>query len=154
MKWFACLLVPVFIFPLQVFATDAPKDDPGLGRLLQTGLELRLVLRDGDAPGKDFEFDGEKLRVDSRSVIDAKDVKTAFPLPEVGSFSISVRLTEAGGRKMKAFTEKHVGERLAIFANGKILSAPMIQGSFGREFQITGKFTLEEAERLAASLSR
>ncbi|MEM9480282.1 MAG: hypothetical protein AAGA58_11580 [Verrucomicrobiota bacterium] len=154
MQRFVLTLGILAISAVQGLATDKPNHDPGLRVQPHDALELRLVLEDGDTKGKQFELDGQKLRVEPTPVINAKDVNSAFPVPDVGTFSISVKLTDEGGRKMRAFTDANVGKRLAIFTDGKILSAPVIQGPFGKEFQITGNFTLEEAEEIAQKLTK
>lgn len=50
------------------------------------------------------------------------------------------------------FTGAHIGDRLAAIIDGKVITAPVIQGKIGRNGQITGDFTREEAANTAVQL--
>ncbi len=77
----------------------------------------------------------------------------AIPNPDLdGDFLISGRLDAAGGRKLRALTGAHIKQRLAIVANGKIISAPIVQAAIGDKFQIAGRFNKEEAAALVKAM--
>jgi preprotein translocase subunit SecD len=65
----------------------------------------------------------------------------------------SVRLDEAGGRAMRAITRDNIGKLMAIVlyekGKGEAISVARIQGEFGNQFQITGRFTVQETTDLA-----
>ncbi|MGH6624172.1 MAG: protein translocase subunit SecD [Burkholderiaceae bacterium] len=65
----------------------------------------------------------------------------------------SVRLDEAGGRAMRAITRDNLGKLMAIVlyekGKGEAISVARIQGEFGNQFQITGRFTVQETTDLA-----
>lgn len=65
----------------------------------------------------------------------------------------SVRLDEAGGRAMRAITRDNIGKLMAIVlyekGKGEAISVAKIQGEFGNQFQITGRFTVQETTDLA-----
>lgn len=65
----------------------------------------------------------------------------------------SVRLNESGGRAMRAITRENVGKRMAIVlyekGRGEAVSVATIQSEFGNQFQITGRFTVQETTDLA-----
>ncbi len=65
----------------------------------------------------------------------------------------SVRLNESGGRAMRAITRENVGKLMAIVlyekGRGEAVSVATIQGEFGNQFQITGRFTVQETTDLA-----
>ncbi|MEQ1842677.1 MAG: protein translocase subunit SecD, partial [Verrucomicrobiales bacterium] len=84
--------------------------------------------------------------------LDGTAVKTAGVGYNQSGYYISVTLFPAGGDKMFKLTGAHVGERLAIVVDGKVVSAPRINEQFGADFQITGSFKRDEAERLATFL--
>lgn len=50
------------------------------------------------------------------------------------------------------FTERHIGEPLAIVLDGQIISAPIIQERIDSTSLISGNFTMEEATNLAIQL--
>jgi preprotein translocase subunit SecD len=67
--------------------------------------------------------------------------------------AVSVRLDEAGGRAMRAVTRENIGRLMAIVlyerGRGEAISVARIQGEFGNQFQITGRFTIQETTDLA-----
>ena len=66
---------------------------------------------------------------------------------------VSVRLDAAGGRVMRDTTRENLKKRMAILlfekGKGEAISVATIQGEFGNQFQISGSFSTEEANRLA-----
>jgi preprotein translocase subunit SecD len=66
---------------------------------------------------------------------------------------IDILFTDAGAKKMQTVSEKHRGKMMAIVIDGKVVSAPTIQAKFSDKCQITGKYTKEEAEKLAKAIS-
>ncbi|MEM0897594.1 MAG: protein translocase subunit SecD, partial [Verrucomicrobiota bacterium] len=83
--------------------------------------------------------------------VEGKHVKSAFPYLDV-AYAVSVKLNDEGGEIMRNLTAQNVGRRLAIVMDGEIISAPVIQGRFSSEFQITGDFDYDEANSLASVL--
>lgn len=93
--------------------------------------------------------------------LSGKSVKQAWPAAEPGSanYMIHVKLREGSkdakedyGDQMAQITKKNLGRPLAIVVDNEVISAPSIQGEFGADFQITGKFTLQEATDLSGAL--
>lgn len=67
---------------------------------------------------------------------------------------VSISFDEEGGKLFEALTEKNLGKRIAIFVGGNLISAPTVQEKItGGQAQITGNFTLEEAQELARDLN-
>ena len=67
--------------------------------------------------------------------------------------AVSVKLDAAGGRIMRDVTRENLEKRMAIVlyekGKGEAISVATIQGEFGNQFQITGRFSSEETTRLA-----
>ena len=67
--------------------------------------------------------------------------------------AVSVKLDAAGGRIMREVTRENLHKQMAIVlyekGKGEAISVATIQGEFGNQFQITGRFTSEETTRLA-----
>jgi preprotein translocase subunit SecD len=67
--------------------------------------------------------------------------------------AVSLSLDAAGGRIMRDVTRENLGKLMAIVlyekGKGEAISVAKIQGEFGNQFQITGRFTAEETTRLA-----
>lgn len=58
-----------------------------------------------------------------------------------------------GSELFAKITKEHVGEQLAILLDGVVITAPTIQGEIlGGKAQITGQYSVQEANQLARSL--
>ena len=68
-------------------------------------------------------------------------------------FVVDIQFSDSGTAAFATYTSQHVGDILAIVLDKQIISAPRISEPIteGRA-QITGNFTLEEANRLAVQL--
>ena len=67
---------------------------------------------------------------------------------------ILLHFTDEGSRVFAELTEKNVGKKLAIYVDGNILSAPVVQEKIsGGNAQITGEFTIKEAQELVRNLN-
>ncbi|RFC47797.1 MAG: SecD/SecF fusion protein [Verrucomicrobia bacterium] len=125
----------------------------------QSGPELVSRVREGDMflPTHDLlepydETTGTAELVEGTKALDGTAVNSAGVGYDQGGYYISVTLDSTGGDKMFKLTGLHRGERLAIIVDNKVVSAPVIQSQFGANFQITGQFKREEAERLGTFL--
>lgn len=79
------------------------------------------------------------------NLVDARPATDQYNKPQV-----AFRLDTLGGRKFAEITANNVGHRLAIILDGRVISAPNIQGQIpSGDGVITGKFTLESANDLA-----
>jgi SecD/SecF fusion protein len=68
----------------------------------------------------------------------------------LGEPQIDFRLNSEGAKRFGEVTEKNIGQRLAIILDGELYSAPVIQSAIMTgSGQITGHFTVEQAQELA-----
>jgi preprotein translocase subunit SecD len=99
--------------------------------------------RDGSPVGlkRDAIATGDQLKQASATI--DKDQRPA----------VSVRLDDVAGRNMRTVTRENLGKPMAIVlyekGKGEALSVATIQGEFGTDFQITGRFTPQETADLA-----
>lgn len=70
-----------------------------------------------------------------------------------GGFQINLVMTGDGADVFRSVTERMVGDPLAIVLDGKLYSAPTIQGVLSKNAQITGNFSQREAIELANVLN-
>ena len=61
-------------------------------------------------------------------------------------------LTGEGGRRFAAFTGAHVGERLAVVLDNKVMEVATIQEQIHDEGRITGSFTEQQTQDLSLTL--
>jgi preprotein translocase subunit SecD len=92
--------------------------------------------------------------VDRVPVITGRDLKNARQSIdfETNQPNVSFTLQPEGANKFRRATQANVGRQLAIILDGRIMSAPVIQSAIYDQGQITGQFTLEEAQDLALVL--
>jgi protein-export membrane protein SecD len=128
-------------------------DFSGLGAKVAQfeGLTIRTSAREADTDGQVNPISGEAFE----TLLTSADLKSAQA--ETASYNpnvwvINFELTDDGGTIFGDYTEAHVGEPLAIVLDGRVLSIPFIQSRLETQGSITGNFTQEEAERLAAQL--
>lgn len=74
------------------------------------------------------------------------DARTSQPI-------VNFRFNAQGARKFGSFTRHHVGRTFAIVLDGQVISAPVIREPIiAGVGQISGNFTIAEAQRTAAKL--
>lgn len=80
-----------------------------------------------------------------------RDARTSFD--RFGAPAVSLEFNSEGAKIFEEATRKNVGRQLAIVLDGNVISAPVVQEVIPEgKAQITGRFTLEEAQRLAILL--
>ena len=87
-------------------------------------------------------------------IITGRDLKTARQSIDydTNTPNISFTLQPEGANKFRRATQANTGRQLAIILDGQVSSAPVIQSTIYDQGQITGQFTLEEAQTLALVL--
>ena len=121
-------------------------------------LEFRLVADAGAAPG-DFETlpqqEGGQLPVEKRVMVSGEDLVDAQPGfdSRTGEPDVNFRFNLRGGQRFGQVTSENVGRPFAIVLDDKVISAPRILGPItGGQGQITGNFTVEQADNLSVLL--
>jgi preprotein translocase subunit SecD len=87
-----------------------------------------------------------------KTILTGRSLKTAgFKVDETNKPEILVEFDEEGTRILADYTATHIGAILAIVKDNVVLTAPRIQGAIPDGVAvITGNFTREEAESIAA----
>ncbi len=68
---------------------------------------------------------------------------------QIGEAQVLLEFTPEGADIFEKITEKNIGFPLAVFLDGSVISAPIVQQKIsGGSAQITGQFTLAEAKEL------
>jgi len=138
-------------------------------------LEFKLV--DESVPSTDnIQIDGNNVSADGVLTLDAGDLSGEPSYIDTGLTGrylkhaelvfgqgqgglsnepiVSVEFTPEGGKLFETITTEHVGEFLAIFLDGEIVSAPRINEPIsGGGAVISGGFTAEEARDLVQNLN-
>jgi preprotein translocase subunit SecD len=87
------------------------------------------------------------------SVVTGRDLRNARPsLDENNLPAVAFSLNPDGARKFGTATEQNIGRLLAIVLDGRVYSAPVIQGRISDEGRISGAFTQQEAQDLSLTL--
>jgi len=73
---------------------------------------------------------------------------------QVGNPIVLLEFNDEGTKIFAELTERNVGKPLAIFLDGKLISAPTVKEKIpSGKAEITGKFTLQEAKELVKNLN-
>lgn len=133
---------------------------PGLSQADQTRAvtligktaKLEFALLKPEAQGKEQNelIPSVDLEPPSMTGTDIAKAQTAFD--QFSRPTVSFELTAKGAEIFSRITGANVGKRFAIVLDGQIQSAPKIQERMGANAQITGNFTLEQANDLALVL--
>ncbi len=88
------------------------------------------------------------------TVMTGKDLKTVnVGTDQKGQINVNFTLDEAGTKVFADYTSANVGKFLAIVLDGTVISAPTISTAITKgEGQISGNFTIDEANNLAITL--
>jgi preprotein translocase subunit SecD len=85
--------------------------------------------------------------------VTGRDLRSASPsLDENNQPAVKFTLSNEGGRKFGNVTGENIGRQLAIILDGRVQSAPTIQGRITTEGRITGSFTTQEVNDLSLIL--
>jgi preprotein translocase subunit SecD len=85
--------------------------------------------------------------------ITGRDMKSAVASRDANNRpDISFSLNSDGAQRFSVITGQNIGKLLAIILDGRIQSAPRLDGQIRDQGQITGGFTVKEAEDLALKL--
>jgi SecD/SecF fusion protein len=119
------------------FQMVAPGPGPGV-----------TLLSLGDGTGEIPVYDDVALSGDR---LDA--AATGFE-PDTGQPMVTFNFDRQGGAAFAEITAANIGQQFAVIIDGEVLTAPVIQQAIlGGQGQITGDFTLEEAQTLAVLLA-
>jgi preprotein translocase subunit SecD len=87
------------------------------------------------------------------AAVSGRDLRNArTTLDENNMPAVSFSLNQEGGRKFGRVTSENINRQLAIILDGRVQSAPRIEGRITTEGRITGSFTQQEAADLALVL--
>ena len=106
------------------------------------------------APGQGGESSGEEWYLISRSsAVSGSDLRGAeASRDENGRPDVQFTLTGEGGRRFAAFTGSHVGDKLAVVLDNKVMEVATIQEQIHDQGRISGGFTEQAARDLALTL--
>ena len=105
-------------------------------------------------PGQDGENAGNQWWLISRSsAVSGSDLRGAEAgRDENGRPDVKFDLTGEGGRRFAAFTGAHVGDKLAVVLDNKVMEVATIQEQIHDQGRITGAFTDQATRDLALTL--
>jgi preprotein translocase subunit SecD len=117
-------------------------------------LPANAVLMKGRNIGAQGQASADAYWVITRaSAVSGGDLRTADAgRDENGRPDVKFTLTGEGGRRFFAFTSAHVGERLAVVLDNKVMEVATIQEAIHDEGRITGAFTEQQTQDLSLTL--
>src|SRR3974390_1385033 len=117
-------------------------------------LPPNALLMKGKNIGATGQQNADQYWVISRaSAVSGSDLRTADAgRDENGRPDVKFTLTGEGGRRFAAFTGAHVGERLGVGRDNKVMEVATIQEQIHDEGRITGAFTEQQTQDLSLTL--
>ena len=110
-----------------------------------------------DESGRFYELHAIKVSsYNERPVLDGEEIPEAEAISDRNGLNVRLRLmmTHEGAAKWSAITRDNINRCIGVSLNGKIISYPRVMNEItGGSTEISGKFTLPEAQYLAAVLS-
>ena len=87
------------------------------------------------------------------AAVTGKDLRNARPtIDENNQSAVGFTLNNEGGRRFGTVTGENIGRGLAIVLDGRVQSAPTIEGRITTDGRISGSFTQEEVQNLSLIL--
>lgn len=151
------VLLPAVTDPDRVLAVFNKKVRVSI-RLVDVSMPVEEALRSGPPAGSEVLYgfkDKTPYLLLKESALDGDDIIDASPgfAPGAEKPVASFRFNARGTRRLAHVTEENVGKPFAIVLDDKVLSAPVIREPItGGTGQISGDFTLEEANSIAMML--
>jgi len=103
--------------------------------------------RDGENPGEQWWL------ISRSSAVSGSDLRGAEAShDENGRPNVNFTLTGEGGRRFAAFTGAHVGEKLAVVLDNKVMEVATIQEQIHDQGRISGGFNEQQTRDLALTL--
>lgn len=100
-----------------------------------------------------FGRKGAKIYISQEIALTRDDIRSAQVIEALTGPAVGVEFTREGAMKLEAITTENPKEPLAIFIDGKLVSAPMIMEPIrGGTALIDGAFSEAEAQRIVAGL--
>lgn len=104
----------------------------------------------GGVVGEVFPFMSETV---FETVMTGDILQSAVPTQnQFNQWQIDFVMSAEGGDQFFDYTSSNIGRPLPIVLDGRVLSAPTIQGAIRDVGQITGRFTQEEVDSLAVQM--
>lgn len=101
------------------------------------------------------DVDGRQKYLLGPAVAQNGDVASAQAATRQGSaeWVVLIDFTPAARTAFADYTAHHIGEAVALSVDGRVISAPVIQGAITGQLAVSAHFTQDSAERLAKQLS-
>lgn len=128
-------------------------DDPQKASSLigQTAELLFAELK--EIPGENGATPSSQMYPTNLTGADLKSATTVFD-QNTGKPSVSIEFNEEGSKKFEEITSRNISKPLAIILDNNIVSAPQVNEKIvGGKAQISGNFTVEEANKLEVQLN-
>ena len=120
---------------------------------------IRVEIPDVSDPSEILNLIGEPALLefkdpDGNTFMTGSDVRLAqAAMTQDGQWAISFQLTSAGTKLFADMTSQNIGKTLGIYLDGEQLMAPTVQSAItGGSGQITGNFTMDRAQTIAAQI--
>jgi preprotein translocase subunit SecD len=119
--------------------------------------EMRLAetRADGRLTEASVENASEKIYLHKEVLITNQDIIEARVVIgyDNATFDIEIEITEGAAKRLSNATAEHVGRPIALLFNGRVIVAPVLRDKISSIGVISGRFSREQAERIARGIT-
>lgn len=121
----------------------------------RASFELRSVVDEAAAGALELlDPEGVPLYLAEAAAVSEADIARVEVAPaSPPHYMVLLHFQPAAAQRLYAFTAKHVGSRVAVVVDGKVLMAPEVQESIGTTIAINPGYTEDEITELAQRLA-
>lgn len=147
-----------FALEKDIYKVDSILAIPEISKLFPKDLEFMWALnpeKTGNAPGF-YSLYAIKVPAGKKARVDGRHVVEAFPETDnrTGSVIINIEMTKDGTDEWKLMTQENINRCIAITMDKKVISCPLVMSVIaGGKTQISGNFSMEEAENLSDQIN-
>lgn len=131
----------------SIVAYDATTEKPGIS------FRLAELERSDDLTEAVVPNDGPTIFLHRENVLTDKEVTSVtFGRDENGGVDVTIQIEAAAAKRLAAATKAHLGKRMAILLDGKVITAPVVRSEISDQARITGRFSNAELMRMFSAL--
>lgn len=134
---------------LVLLATVANASQKQVGAVPPFTLNAVEVQASGETTDMALTQGGPVLHVNKHALLSNEDFRHAWVTSRKGHIVLRVSLSDSGAIRLKDFSLTHVGQKLAILVDSKVVAAPEIRVPIKKGFFETDALSEAQATQLA-----
>lgn len=144
-----------------------PQEAGTISYVVETKFGYHVIYKEDERVAKEYKINDILIKTKDESDYTTKEAdwentkltgkyldSAALQWNQTGMPQIGLRFNDEGAELFEEITERNVGNKVGIFLDGEVISAPNVNEKIvGGEAVIEGKFTVDEAKKLVQRLN-